>query len=118
MRIKTFFIASQATIQSFTHPVHNNLMFDEHHAVPLDDADPNGLQLMCAYFPNDAVAEMWANTPGVQFLPHPMNNGAKISADHHNLLKGKFGTTPSDTVWDVAKKAGAIHPLLKLSPFF
>lgn len=118
MRIKTFYIASQATINSFTHPVHGNLMFDEHHAIPVNDADPNGLQLMCAYFPDLNAATSWVNTVGVQPLPHPMNNAAKISLAHHTLLQTKFGTTPNDTVWDVAQKAGAFHALLRLAPFF
>jgi hypothetical protein len=118
MKIKTFYIASQATINGFTHPVHGNLMFDEHHAIPVDDTDPNGLQLIVAYFPTESVASSWVNTPGVQALPHPMNNSAIISADHFNLLKGKFGTLPTDTVWNVANKAGAFHALFKLAAFF
>lgn len=118
MRIKTFYIATKAVMNSFTHPIHGNLMFDEHHAIPIDDSDPEGLYLIVAYFPTESVATMWVNTPGVQCLPHPMNNGAKIAGQHHNMLKGKLATTPNDTVWDVANKAGAFHALFTLSAFF
>ena len=90
---------------------------------------PGELLLMMTSFDHDERAEdLFHAHPEVAILPHPTSDGNlplkshvgragyKFAQSHLDALKGHalLGITESDTVLDVFKKAGALHPLIKL----
>jgi hypothetical protein len=79
---------------------------------------PGGKILVSAHFPiNHASIEMWESHPNVEALPHPVFEGSKpLTAGHVSTL-ASIGVKPGHTVLDVATRAAAIHPLMKLRHF-
>jgi hypothetical protein len=90
---------------------------------------PGGLLLVMTSFDHDERAEdLFHGHPEVAILPHPTSDGNlplkshlgragyKFTQAHLDALKGHalMGITESDTVLDVFKKAGTVHPLIKL----
>ena len=88
-----------------------------------------GLLLVMTSFDHDERAEdLFHAHPEVAILPHPTADGNlplkshlgragyKFKQEHLDALKSHelMGVTDSDTVLDVFKKAGAVHPLIKL----
>jgi len=119
--MKTYFIAPLEATQTFRHPDDGAVLWKYHHAIPVDENDPTGLQLVVIAFPDEGgegVCEMWLkHHHDIQPLPHPMNIGKAISADHHKLLSTRFGAEPTDSVWHIADKAGKIAPDFRLTAF-
>ena len=90
---------------------------------------PGELLLVMTSFDHDERAEdLFHAHPQVAILPHPTSDGNlplkshlgrtgyKFAQAHLDALTGHglLGIVESDTVLDVFKKAGAVHPLIKL----
>ena len=90
---------------------------------------PNGFLLLMTSFDHDERAEdLFHAHPEVAILPHPTldgnlplnshigRSGYKFTQAHLDALQGhdRMGLTDTDSVLDVFRKAGAIHPLIKL----
>ena len=116
--MKLFFVAPLSAINSFTDTQSGGFLFKEWHTMPVDDSQPDGLHVIVAHFHDEDAISKWANTVGVHPLPHPMNFTRPIGPDLHAKLQAKFGTTPTDTVWDVASKISKVHPCFRLTAFF
>jgi hypothetical protein len=109
------------------------------------ETHPDGDILVMVVFNSEEFEETWFNHPDVIHLPHPNFEGlitladhqkkikaadqdakkknpnavAKaLSDDHHAKMAAKLGVDPAtDTVIDIARKCGAEHRLMKLTPF-
>jgi hypothetical protein len=90
---------------------------------------PGGFVLLMTSFDHDERAEdLFHAHPEVAILPHPTVDGNlplkshvgrpgyKFAQTHLDALQGhdRMSLTGTDSVLDVFKKAGAIHPLIKL----
>jgi hypothetical protein len=90
---------------------------------------PGGMLLMMTSFEHDERTEdLFHAHPQVAILPHPTSDGNlplkahlgrqgyKFAQPHLDALKGHalLGIADSDTVLDVFRKAGAVHPLIRL----
>ncbi len=90
---------------------------------------PGGFILLMTSFDHDERAEdLFHAHPEVAILPHPTadgnlalkshlgRSGYKFTQTHLEALKGhdRMGIAETDSVLDVFRKAGAIHPLIKL----
>lgn len=116
--MKNYFVVDSLSICREFINEQGHSQFLEWHALPVDDTAPDGTQLVVARFLHEGITSQWVSTPGVSPLPHPLNSSKAIQPGHHNILKRKFGTLPTDTVWDVAHKAGQQHPHFRLTAFW
>ena len=113
-QMKTFFLAPKSVIMQFSEKYSHSI---EWHATPTDMSDPDGMQVVCFLHPDEYTEAEWANTPGVQPLPHPLSS-KKIHPDHHKVLSSRFGVEPTDTLHDVVAKLVPHHPCMRITGFW
>lgn len=95
----------------------------------LDLAQPGGMILLVTDVSHDErVEDLFHGHPDVAVLPHPVTQGNvklkdhmasaahKYTQEHHEALKGcpHLDVNDTDTVLDLHRKAGSVHPLMAL----
>lgn len=113
-------------------PIMNKDLFDPRygsHGIILSDGVH--ILLSASFDYSETAMELWHNHPEVARLPHPMYEGnvtlAELSTTAHSAKKFKahhmaalandpaIKAVPTDTVITLAKRAQAIHPLVKIT---
>lgn len=96
-----------ATVPHLCHAGHK--FFSRSHWIQLS----SGEVLIAAEFASAQAERIWSGQPHVTSLPHPLSGqaiGAGIAVRLSDL-----GSQATDTVFNVAQKAAAIHPQMSLT---
>ena len=73
----------------------------------------SGKLLVIAFFHKEENEIVFANLPGVTPLPDAFFTSGTLAKEHAEQL-AELGITESSSMLDVARAAGARHPLMKL----